>query len=230
MTCGRRCTRQREHATAHQCTPRYALRILSSCASSAAGPRRDERADLEHVRRSSRRASAMCAFCSTSRIVVPSAAIVLHDLEDQLRRSAARGRATARRAAAACGRDSSARAIASICCSPPESVPAFCASRSREAREQRRARASRSFAIAARVRAQERAELEVLVDGEVREDAAALGHVRRARRATISCGRQRRVMSACPRELSTAAAPTASRARRSRAASSSCRRRSRRSA
>ncbi len=57
------------------------------------------------------------------------------DLARSSRRSswhddAARGRATARRAAAASGCDISARAIASICCSPPESVPAVCSSRS----------------------------------------------------------------------------------------------------
>ena len=61
----------------------------------------------------------------------------------------------------------SARAIASICCSPPDSVPASCLRRSRR-RGKRRERAVLELRHA---RARVRRHAEVLGDGEVREDA-----------------------------------------------------------
>ncbi len=48
---------------------------------------------------------------------------------------AAQGRARARPSSSTRGRDISARATASICCSPPESVPASCSRRSLKPRE-----------------------------------------------------------------------------------------------
>ena len=78
--------------------------------------------------------SALRAFCSTSRTVSP---VALAQVAQQRRRSgrrpAARARATARRAAAAAGRAISARPSTSIWRSPPESVLAGCARRSRSA-------------------------------------------------------------------------------------------------
>ena len=65
---------------------------------------------------------------------------LLVDLARSSRRCARRGSARcpsrARRAAAASGRAISARPMASICCSPPDIVPAFWFSRSLQAREQ----------------------------------------------------------------------------------------------
>ena len=69
-----------------------------------------------------------------------------------------------------------ARATASICCSPPDIVPGLLADALRQPREEL------EDAVAVRgdlglVLAQERAEVEVLVDRHPREDPPALGRV-----------------------------------------------------
>ena len=74
------------------------------------------------------------------------------------------------------GLSSSARAIASISCSPPESWRPLLDLRSREAREQ-----LVDARDGPRARALER-HLQVFFDGQVGEDAAALGHVADAER------------------------------------------------
>src|SRR5229473_777426 len=67
------------------------------------------------------------------------------------------------------------RAMASICCSPPESVPASCRRRS-ESRGKRMN--MRSLAAAAPARARHhRAHFEILQDAHVGEDLAALRHL-----------------------------------------------------
>ena len=73
------------------------------------------------------------------------------------------------------GRLISARAMASICCSPPDNVPAFCArrSRSRGNVSYHRAMSVVDVAIAAHVRAG----AQVVVDGEIGERATALRHL-----------------------------------------------------
>ena len=95
-------------------------------------------------------------------------------------RRAARARATARRAAAARGFAIIARPSASICCSPPESVPGLLVAALVEAREELedvREVALRDAAL------HPRAEPQVVEHRERRERAAPLGHVRDARAA-----------------------------------------------
>ena len=77
------------------------------------------------------------------------------------------------------GRLMSARPMASICCSPPESVPATCARRSasRGKSSSTRARSDGTPESDARVGAHR----EVLLDGEAREHAAPLGNQDQAR-------------------------------------------------
>ena len=107
-------------------------------------------------------------------------------------RSAVRARATARRAAAARGRLISARAMASICCSPPDSVPPRWSRRS----------ASRGNIVKTRSRscskcagsAKRGAHLQILEHGHAREDAPALGHLRDAAPDDL-VGRRAPVMS-----------------------------------
>ena len=77
------------------------------------------------------------------------------------------------------GRLISAREMASICCSPPESVPPAACVRSCSTREEPEARLEVLLDLRG-VAPQVRAELEVLLHGEVEEDAAALGRVRHA--------------------------------------------------
>jgi len=76
--------------------------------------------------RSRRRCSAMLAFCSTSRMVVPRSRLMrTHDLEDllgELRRQAQAGLVEQHQSGPAI----SARLMASICCWPPDSRPASC--------------------------------------------------------------------------------------------------------
>ena len=73
------------------------------------------------------------------------------------------------------GRHISARPMASICCSPPDSVPPFCATRSlRRGNSAEHALEVRSLL---RGRAGEGAHLEVLEDRQAREDPPALGRV-----------------------------------------------------
>ena len=66
----------------------------------------------------------------------------------------------------------SARAMASCCCSPPERVPETCDRRSRR----RGNRASDPLAGRRSVAAGHQADLEVLGDGELGEEAPALRH------------------------------------------------------
>jgi hypothetical protein len=66
--------------------------------------------------------------------------------------------------------------MASICCSPPESVPPFWARRSRRPREELEDLLEVGCDLVLVV-AQERTHLEVLAHGHVREDPPALGHL-----------------------------------------------------
>ena len=88
------------------------------------------------------------AFCSTSNIVVPMAprpAMISKISETRIGASPRLGSSRSSRR----GRLMSARAMASICCSPPESVPADCLRRS-ERRGNNSNMRSMSLAIAAR--------------------------------------------------------------------------------
>ena len=116
----------------------------------------------------------MAAFCSTSRIVTPCRLMVATVSKICSTSTGARpmeGSSSRRRR----GRAMSARPIASICCSPPDSVPATWARRSlrRGKSANTRSMSSADAAVGARVGAH----LEVLAHGEPVEDAAALGHV-----------------------------------------------------
>ena len=73
----------------------------------------------------------------------------------------------------------SARAIASICCSPPDIVPAYCVARSFRRGKKPNMR-SMSGCDLVLVVAQIRAHLQVLDDRHAREDAAAFRHHRQA--------------------------------------------------
>ena len=77
------------------------------------------------------------------------------------------------------GRDISARPIASICCSPPDIVPAVCRRRSFSRGKSAKTR-STSLAHRRAVAADVRAHREVLLDRQRAEHAAALGHHREA--------------------------------------------------
>ena len=104
--------------------------------------------------------SATSAFCSTSSTVVPCSLTSLMVSKTDSTSTGARpidGSSSSSSRGAAI----SARPIASICCSPPDSVPAFCVRRS-FSRGNRSKTRSMSVAIVALVVAQERAELEVL--------------------------------------------------------------------
>ena len=119
------------------------------------------------------------------------------------------------------GRCMNARASASICCSPPLSVPGLLVAALLDPREVRRAPRARSALIEPRLRVG--AEPQVLPDGQLGERAAALGHVRDAE--------ARDVVGAAAAERLARRSGSRRRAEpcsRSRAASSSCRRRSRR--
>ena len=165
-------------------------------------------------------ASASAAFCSTTTIVVPpsfsrrSASKISRTTQ---RREAER-RLVERAAAAACA--IIARPSASICCSPPDSVPACCVAPLVERGKNSKTRARSRCDVPA---LRPGAEPQVVEHRQGRERAAPLGHVgdaaprHRLRRATedllaVEQDVARR-LHACPR---------------SRAASSSCRRRSRR--
>ena len=97
------------------------------------------------------------------------------------RRSSARARATARRAAARPGRATSARAIASCCCWPPESAPAWRFANSATTGKSPRTQ-SRSSATPSWRATPGEPEPQVLVDGQRGEDVPALGNERDARR------------------------------------------------
>ena len=118
------------------------------------------------------------------------------------------------------GRSTNARASASICCSPPLSVPACCVRRSvSQGKYEKHALELGLDRAAARVGA----ETEVLPDGQLGERAAALRHVRDAEaRGAVGAVRAR----ASGRR--TGCSPSAAPCPRPRAASSSCPRRWRR--
>ena len=156
-------------------------------------------------------------FCSTSRIVVSSAA----------RSSAAATSVTRSGARPFVGSStsstwfplSSARAIATICCWPPESVPARCAAALAQLGEQVVDEVVARVVVAL-------GEAQVLLHREPREDVAVLGHVPDAA-PHDRVGRQPRHVVARERDRRRA---TAARAPSARGASSSCRRRSGRGA
>ena len=93
------------------------------------------------------------------------------------------------------GRDISARPIASICCSPPERLPARWARRSFSTGKSVVHALDALREMLAR-RRQERAHLEVVGHGEAREEAPALGHVGDAVRDDLVRGppRERRAL------------------------------------
>ena len=99
------------------------------------------------------------------------------------------------------GRSSSARAIASICCSPPDSVPACWLQPLGEAREIAEHALEIGLARLRRSRAHIGAEPQVLLDGQIGERAAPVRHMRDAeprdvlRRASAPIGRPRKSIS-----------------------------------
>ena len=132
-------------------------------------------ADVEARTRREATASAWCAFCSTSRIVVPASV----DLADHAGRSSAPGRGESpsdgSSSSSSRGRDISARPIASICCSPPDIVPAFCSSRSRSRGNVASTRSVSARDSRRRRRTGEGSQLEILADRHPREHAPAFG-------------------------------------------------------
>jgi hypothetical protein len=72
---------------------------------------------------------ARLAFCSTSKMVVPSCLLMFDDIENLLDDQRARP-SEGSSSSSILGRPIRARAMASICCSPPERVPPFCLWRS----------------------------------------------------------------------------------------------------
>ncbi len=123
----------------------------------------------------SARESAAWAFCSTRRIVVPwalSSAMVAMIFCIMMGERPMEGSSSMR----SLGWDMRARPMASICCSPPERVPAACFLRSPRMGEEV-VGALHVLLDACRVLAEEGAELEVLGDGQAGEDPAAFGGV-----------------------------------------------------
>ena len=120
--------------------------------------------------------SARAAFCSTTRTVSPSSRFRRARISKISRTIIGASPSDGSSSISRRGRAISARPRASICCSPPESVPAGCRSRSasRGKNSSTRRRSPVRVAIAADVRA----ELQVLADGELADHPAALGHVR----------------------------------------------------
>ena len=84
-----------------------------------------------------------------------------------------------------------ARESASICCSPPESVPAGCVARSRRRGKLAMARSMSRVDLSAVLAVLEAAHLEVLAHGERREHAPALGHERDAGARVRACAGSR---------------------------------------
>ena len=168
------------------------------------------------------RRAAHGAFCSTSRMVMPwsrlSSPDDLEHAPDVDRRQAQRGLVEHQQA----GRPISARAIASICCSPPDSVPARCAG---AAPGSGTSRTCAQVGIEVGRIGEGRADLDVLQHRHAREYPPPFRHQRDAAAAT-SCG-LRRVMSR-PRTRSARRWHAAHRTASSSA--STCRRRWRRSA
>ena len=92
------------------------------------------------------------------------------------------------------GRDIRARAIASICCSPPDKVPAICWRRS--ARIGKRSKSALQVGRdRGRVAAQIAAHLQILGDAHMREDAPALRAMRDAEREDAARRRARDVLA-----------------------------------
>ena len=116
------------------------------------------------------------------------------------------------------GRATSARAIASICCSPPESVPACWLKPLANAGNKSSAR-SRSAANAGAILAREARQLQVLVDREIGEDLAAFRHLHQA---ALHDPMRRPALNRLAVELDRCRASAAA-SRRSCAASSICR-------
>ena len=143
-------------------------------------------AAVHHDRRESATPSTVRANCSTTRIDTPSRAIWAHDLVELLdddRRETHRELVEQEQARV---RSRAPRAIASICCSPPDNVPGDLRAPVAQAREARRyVTSSMSAERASRVGHH----AQVLAHGEVREDASAFGDEAQAARARSSSGR-----------------------------------------
>ena len=76
--------------------------------------------------RSARATSARCAFCSTSRMRHAAAAFTSRRIRKMVSTTCGASPSEGSSSSSSRGRLISARAMASICCSPPESVPASC--------------------------------------------------------------------------------------------------------
>ena len=165
----------------------------------------------------------MFAFCSTISIATPDSCTCWMISKLRSTRIGARP-IDGSSISSSFGWDISARPIATICCSPPESVPASWLAPLVQQREQRRTR-GRSPPCGPAVR-EVRAHLEVLQHGHRREQAAVLGH---DRHAAGGCG-----SSSCrpsrPRRGTRPSRCAAARARGSSSASSTCPTRCRRAA
>ena len=167
--------------------------------------------------------SAMFAFCSTTSTLSPSSAFSSVTIRKSSCVTVGASPSEGSSSISSRGRETSARASASICCSPPLSVPAcwfFAPLQPGEVAEHARRLRLERPPLAADVRAH----AQVVPDRELGEEPAALGHVRHAeprdrlgRASRSSARRTRRRRTCAPRP-------------RSRAASSSCPRRSRRAA
>src|SRR5262249_25535206 len=103
--------------------PRYAFRTDSFSASSELGPSRATRPTSSTYARLDER-SASFAFCSTTRTARPSFSFRSPRMLKISRTTIGARPSDGSSSSSRRGRDISARAIASICCSPPDSVPA----------------------------------------------------------------------------------------------------------
>ena len=108
-------------------------RVASACSRAASSTTRPS--SSSRIRSASRRMSRSPSSAIST--AVPAARIASSAPPPAPRSRAARGPPTARRGSATRGSVISPRAITSICCSPPESVPASCVAPVREAREER---------------------------------------------------------------------------------------------
>ncbi len=128
----------------------------------------------------------MCAFCSTSKDRDSLGVDLADDGEDvaALRTGERPREGSSRRSSL--GRAMSARPIASICCSPPDIVPAFWPMRSFRRGNKVKTR-SKVRADLGLVGAEEGAQLQVFAHGHIGEDSSALrGTGRRPRRTILS--------------------------------------------
>ena len=124
------------------------------------------------------------------------------------------------------GRPISARAIASICCSPPDIVPARWSRRLARIGNSCSARARSASKVASRSLVEQRAHLQVFEHRHAREDAAALRRLGEAEAHDLVRGQSRDVAARRSGSCRRARAGC----RRSSSSASSCRRRWRRSA